>query len=108
MKKVNFDNHQMTLLSTAFLSNLFPRPYLGELKTGKVIITDDGDKCNFYFSEDYFNKLRNHIIEEHKLGKFNRSNAANDWIDLMDKFDYFEDINYVVQEELKNYWLSAE
>ena len=107
MKKVNFNNRQMTLLSSAFLDNLFPRPYLGDLKTGDVIITREGDKCDFYFSEDYFNKLRNHIIGEYNLGKFDRSNAASDWINLMNKFDYFEEVSYDT-EGLKNYWLSVD
>lgn len=96
----------MTLLSKAFLDNLFPKPYEGELKTGSVRITRNGDECNFYFSNNYYEKLKTHIVNEFNQGKFHKSNASNDWIDLMNKFDDVIEVDDEVSENSKNYWLS--
>ena len=45
MKKVLLNNRQMGLLSKAFLDNLFPRPYQGELKSGLVITYVNQKEC---------------------------------------------------------------
>lgn len=100
----------MGLLSKAFLDNLFPRPYQGELKSGLVITYVNQKEClSFFFQDDYYRKLLSHIQNEYDSGRFSRSNAEQEWNDLLITLRNSEEIDRIDnEEELKNYWLSID
>lgn len=105
MIKITFNNIEMTLLSKAFLDNLFPKPFENELLVDKVYIERNKEICDFYFTINYYNQLKNHIRNEFNEGKFSKSNSYQQWMNLMNKFDDFSIIDEI-PNNLRIYWLS--
>ena len=99
MKQVLMSNSNMTTLALAFWDNLFPLPYIGQLKTGFSITTINGEDCiYFYFDDDYYIKLNNHIKNEYDQGKFAKSNSEQRWIKLMNSLKNFSECNEITEK----------
>lgn len=105
MIKITFNNIEMTLLSKAFLDDLFPKPFENELLVDSVYIKRNEEICDFYFTINYYNQLKNHIRNEFNEGKFSKSNSYKLWMNLMNKFDDFSIIDEI-PNNLRIYWLS--
>lgn len=105
MRKILLNFQEMGLLSKAFLDNLFPKPFEGELMTGSTIFLNGKDYMYFYFTDDYHTKLTTHIQKEYSAGRFMKSNAESNWISLMDDLNKYELI-LEIEEATTNYWLS--
>lgn len=105
MKKILLNSRQMGLLSKAYMDDLFPKPFEGQLKNGSSIFLNGKDCMNFYFSPEYHEKLTSQIDIDYRSGKFTQSNAEYEWIDLMNSINNYEFITEP-SEALNNYWIS--
>lgn len=84
MKKVLLNSSQMSLMAISYIKELFPKPYENDLITSSGFIYVNGkDCCNFYFEDNYYEKLVTHIKRECEMGKFAKSNSEERWLDLM-------------------------
>ena len=96
----------MGLLSKAFLENLFPKPFEGDLTNGFGITQKNGYDCvAFYFEENYYIKLTKFVKNEYLEGRFSKSNAEEQWVNLMNELENYVNINKI-DEKIQNYWLS--
>jgi len=102
MKKTELNGQLLGLLSNALSKNLFPKPYEGELLSKTL----NNGGCMLYFEDSYFNKLDTKIREKYNEGAFARSNAAEEWNNLMITINTASDSNDD-KTNLENYWLST-
>lgn len=101
MKKAELNGQLLGLLSNALSKDLFPKPYEGELLSKTL---NDGN-CMLYFEDSYFDKLDTKIREKYNEGSFARSNAEEEWNNLMITINTAIDTNDDTTN-FDNYWLS--
>lgn len=82
MKKTFLDNQQLALLTQAYIKNLFPLP-----RTTQCFVEDEAKGCVLYFEGGYHNELSSAIHKHFAHGSFAKSNAENDWLNLMEAID---------------------
>ena len=80
VKKQVFNGQELAMLFQAFTKRLFIRPTNGDIST----VVGNGNV--FYFSVPYYDALKEDILKAHNAGKFNQSNATEEWEQLMKKF----------------------
>jgi len=108
-KKQYFNGEELAMFFQAFGKKLFIRPTKNDIYS--MSHNNDGG-CTFYFSDEYFEKLKVEIVAAYEHGKFAQSNANDEWIKLKNNFlnaasvqdlegnklnDYFE--------EVSKYWM---
>ena len=82
-KYVQLNRQRLALLFIALSRGLFKRP-----KKGEVYFESHPDgSSTLYFKRDYYVSLSDSIFEAYYQGKFARSNAESEWIDLKNAID---------------------
>lgn len=79
-KKQYFDNQELALFFQAFGKRLFTRP-----KNNEIFSKSESDGCTFYFALGFYDVLLAELNNANNLGKFDESNAASDWKNLLAK-----------------------
>lgn len=101
VKKQEFNGQDLALLFQAFTKRLFIRPTNGDIST--VV----GNGNFFYFSLPYYDALKKDILEAYNAGKFNQSNAVEEWEQLMRKFLSATLVDLPTDVQLEDYCKTA-
>ncbi len=100
-KKVKLNSSELGLLAMALMKNLFPKPLKGEI----LVECDSIGNCTLYFDENYFNILVNSMHEAHIEGKFAKSNAEKEWVDLYYLINSATEVKNIDKIKLKTYFI---
>lgn len=89
MKKIKLTVTQRdSLLFKAFIKNVFPQPNKGEMFYLPLHLSGgDNDGKFIYLKNDYYEKLLNSIKEAELSGKFYNSNAEEEWLEIIERFN---------------------
>jgi hypothetical protein len=89
MIKINIKNRQnLTLLAKAFMDHLFVQCKMGEMFYDK----DERNEIRFiYFDSNYFKLLKADVFNPEKLARISLSNMANQWRELLEVFNTYEE-----------------
>lgn len=105
MKRKQLTMAQLGMMSNALMKNLFPAPSKTELLVEEKS-TAKGDGLYLYFDQSYFDRLVERMQEQHANGSFAKSNAENDWIDLMHAIISAENISDINVNNLRPHFLA--
>ena len=96
---------QLGMMSNALMKNLFPIPAKTELLV-EGNSSAKGDGLYLYFTTSYFVKLTQKMQEQNDNGSYAKSNAQNDWIDLMQAVMSAEDVSNPDISNLRPHFLA--
>ncbi len=96
------DGGQLAMLAKAFMKSLFPTP-----KEGQILVQEDlaDHCCVLYFEENYFITLTSTIRDIENSGEFARSNAEDEWNDLMYSIEFAKQFKNLDYKSLRPYVL---
>lgn len=100
MVKAVLDDDDASILSLAFIRELFPRP---EEDDDLLFDMPSGSGLILYFSKPYYEDLLKAMKDSKRDGRFARSNAEEDWETLLKKVESAEEINDVDKSNLEEY-----
>lgn len=80
VRKQTFSSQELAMLFQAFSKGLFIRPRKGDIQTTV------GNSNILYFDLEYYDTLKKDIQNAYHEGKFPKSNAETEWIQLMNTF----------------------
>src|SRR5690606_16221125 len=95
MRKIILDEEQATLFQMALMKNLFPQPLKGEILY-KNLKSNGGQEL--YFRDDFFNYFLNKIEIVNLNEDFIKSNAAQQWSEILLKIQNAFNANINIQE----------
>ncbi len=93
-KKQTFNSSELAMFFSAFGLKLFTRPKKGDIYSRN----NPNGSCTFFYRNDYFETLKNDMIKSSKSGKFEESNAEDEWERLL--FKVVNAVNNEVDEVL--------
>jgi hypothetical protein len=99
------DGQELAFLTTALMKNLFPKPQKGQLLVKDGL--GDGS-CILYFESSYFTKLTTAIRNSYNSGAFAKSNAEDDWNDLMYAVESANPVNNIEINSLRPHFLTVD
>jgi hypothetical protein len=102
-KRLN--GRELALFTTAFIKNFFPKPMKGQLLVDDSL--RDGT-CTLYFENSYFTELTSSIRNAKQLGVFVRSNAPEDWTELMQAIEAAKPDIYFDNFTLRAHFMSID
>lgn len=98
--KKQFNEQELALLFQAFGKNLFTRPKPNDITSVKVPNCND---CIFYFKPEYYEILANDLKSAHELGKFQKSNANDMWVSLLNGYLTAESVDSIEESDYTDY-----
>lgn len=98
IKKQIFDGQELAMLFKAFSKRLFVRPCKGDIQSIA------GASNVLYFKLSYYDALKDDIEKAYYAGKFKKSNAEAEWVDLMKRVLTAEDSNIEESSAVEDYY----
>ena len=105
MKRKQLTMEQLGMMSSALMKNLFPTPTKSELLV-EANSTAKGDGHYLFFEVSYVDKLTKKMKEQKDNGSYSKSNAENDWLDLMSAVICAESISNFDMSNLRPHFLA--
>ena len=105
MKRRQLTMQQLGMMTNALMKNLYPYPTKADLLVEENS-TAKGDGLYLYFSPTYFEELTKLMQEHISNGSYSKSNAENDWLDLVKAIMNSENISAVDQSNLRPHFLA--